>query len=122
MKKANKVIIVTPPVASSAIDMDLVKLTEILSKKLNLDTGCGLGGEYGYGVEYENDVFMMKPYCWCEQDGCPWCYGEAYNFLFKSSKFGIRWYKWIGRDMEYSRKLKKGEWDKIFQECIKSIK
>ena len=32
-----------------------------------------LGGEHGYGCEYENDVFMMHPYCWCEGFDCPWC-------------------------------------------------
>lgn len=29
-----------------------------------------------YGAEVENDVFMMKRYCWCEKEGeCPWCTG-----------------------------------------------
>ena len=26
-----------------------------------------------YGTEFENDVFMMKPYCWCERETCVWC-------------------------------------------------
>ena len=29
-----------------------------------------------YGVDFENDIFMMHPYCWCErEDECPWCGG-----------------------------------------------
>jgi hypothetical protein len=28
-----------------------------------------------YGVNYENDIFMMHRYCWCEQSNCPWCLG-----------------------------------------------
>lgn len=47
-----------------------------LTRALQLVTGEGphglLGGEYGYGCEYENDVFMMHPFCWCESPDCPW--------------------------------------------------
>ena len=28
-----------------------------------------------YGVNYENDVFMMHRYCWCDGSDCPWCLG-----------------------------------------------
>jgi hypothetical protein len=28
-----------------------------------------------YGADYENEVFMMHSYCWCENDDCPWCTG-----------------------------------------------
>lgn len=29
-----------------------------------------------YGSAFENDVFLMHPYCWCEKEGeCPWCTG-----------------------------------------------
>lgn len=29
-----------------------------------------------YGTDFENDVFLMKRYCWCEKEGeCPWCTG-----------------------------------------------
>lgn len=33
----------------------------------------GLGGMYGYGIEFENDTFMMHPFCWCEKEDCEWC-------------------------------------------------
>lgn len=36
-------------------------------------SGGGLGGKYGYGADYENDVFAMHPYCWCERADCEWC-------------------------------------------------
>lgn len=40
------------------------------------DCGFGLGGSNGYGVAFENDVFLMHPQCWCEREGeCPWCTG-----------------------------------------------
>lgn len=29
-----------------------------------------------YGTDYENDVFLMKRFCWCDREGeCPWCTG-----------------------------------------------
>ncbi|QED12212.1 hypothetical protein SEA_YEET_59 [Mycobacterium phage Yeet] len=48
-----------------------------LTKALRSLTGEGplgvLGGDNGYGCDYENDVFMMHPFCWCERMDCPWC-------------------------------------------------
>lgn len=35
----------------------------------------GLGGAAGYGVDYEDDTFLMQPFCWCDRDDCPWCGG-----------------------------------------------
>lgn len=60
------------------------------------------GGEWGtkYGCEVDNDVFMMRPFCWCDRDDCPWCEGDAPNFLFKPTGFRLTWYKYIGRSME----------------------
>jgi hypothetical protein len=34
-----------------------------------------LGGEHGYGAHWDDDIFLMRPYCWCEKDDCPWCAG-----------------------------------------------
>lgn len=28
-----------------------------------------------YGTKYENDTFSMMPYCWCDEEDCPWCAG-----------------------------------------------
>ena len=53
----------------------LRRLTRELDQR-GVDAGHGcLGGDYGYGADYENDVFLMHGYCWCEQDDCPWCVG-----------------------------------------------
>lgn len=52
---------------------DLRELTR-LGLAQDLETYGGLlGGVYGYGVEVDNDVFMMHPFCWCERSNCPWC-------------------------------------------------
>ena len=36
-------------------------------------SGGLLGGEFGYGAIYENSVFEMHPFCWCDRDDCAWC-------------------------------------------------
>lgn len=70
-----------------------------------------------YGTDFENDVFMMHSFCWCEKMDCPWCNGElpegqtvrkysypenepfeddwcsAPNFVFKPSGLKVWWYK-----------------------------
>lgn len=30
-----------------------------------------------YGTQFENETFMMHPYCWCESAGCLWCDSSA---------------------------------------------
>lgn len=47
--------------------------------------GVGLGGPDGYPIPFENEVFSQHPYCWCEQEDCPWCAtcvcpDEAYTY------------------------------------------
>jgi len=216
----NKIKIIKKTKASTNIDLDLVNLTEYITQKKfkgEWQGGGLLGGEYGYGVDYKNKVFSMKPYYWGECD-CGWdefydkkeftekhskdCFqtklGKFENNLkkkgvdfmgkkwvdtvnkwaienghksgwggcavycdcgrdkkfekwinelikkfkgksskethkdtcslvlsnFKHYKSGleIRWYKWIGRDMEYNKKISNKEWKKIYNECIKSIR
>ena len=112
-----------PKEATTRIEFDLVNLTERIGKiDPDLVSHGVLGGEFGYGADYENDTFMMHPFCWCEREDCSWCGGEeAPNFLHKPKNLRIWWYKWIGRDMEYNRKVDKAEWSQIYEDCIKSI-
>ena len=39
---------------------------------------CGEKDEWPskYGANFDNDVFMLHKFCWCEEDDCPWC-GEC---------------------------------------------
>lgn len=66
--------IILPPRDEDAVSNSLRRLTEKLNATGLADgSGYGLGGEFGYGAAFENDVFMMHPYCWCERDDCLWC-------------------------------------------------
>lgn len=226
--------IIMPPVAETPLDDMLVELTRLISLKSPdiIAHGC-LGGEFGYGARFENEVFVMRPYYWgdcdcgweqnkhewsenhkhsadcywtlyhatreneyeakrneaikgrdklrwfspeqdavqqevlkwsdkskeyretiakslCERFGIPWnngygsavhctcghdlewraffadggghkttCSLELPNFLHKKSRFEVRWYKWIGRDMEI--KNQPVNLTAIFDECRKSL-
>lgn len=99
----------------------LVELTKYITKEIfngERQGGGILGGEYGYGVKYENNTFMMHPYCWCEKEDCKWCNEDrAPNFIYKPTDCQIWWYKWIGRSQEQVGELPK-DW---LKKCKKSI-
>lgn len=64
--------VITPPTASTAIERDLVALTEYIGRVTgNTYIGGVLGGEFGYGVEFENNTFLMFPFYWGDCD-CGW--------------------------------------------------
>ena len=137
LKPEDTMQIVTPPRSDDSISDGLVELTEAIHKSGKADGSAGgfLGGEFGYGANYENDVFMIHRYCWCEKDECPWCGGDAGpmsahslywsdgnttapNFLHKPSGSRVWWYKYIGRGMEVELKQ---EWPAILADCLKSL-
>jgi len=116
--------IVLPAVDEDQLSAFLRGLTKAIAETTGANTSFGLGGSYGYGCDYNSDVFMMKPYCWCDSETCPWCMGcncpdacglhskdahqdvgfepdyGAPNFWHKPSGFKVWWYKYIGRGME----------------------
>lgn len=137
--------VVIPAGSDDELSDGLVWLTEQLCDLLDEDGSGGLGGEFGYGVNYENEVFSMHRFCWCSGNDCPWCsynedaghyfqerfavngaedrgdgYKGAPNFWHKPSGLKVWWYKWIGRDNAV-----KGTHPDIramFEECLRSVK
>jgi len=109
--------IIIPKRAETNTELGLVELTGCIAKKLGIDGGYGLGGENGYGVEYENETFSMHPFCWCEESSCKWCEKNEPNFIYKPTNVKIWWYKWIGRDQKQKGKLPE-DW---LRNCIKTI-
>ena len=65
--------IVLPEQSNDFVSAALVQLTLRLQQVTREPDHGFLGGEGGYGCQYENDVFMMHPFCWCERGDCPWC-------------------------------------------------
>jgi len=70
--------VIVPECSEDAVSDGLRRLTEAIHRSGKADGGAGgfLGGEFGYGANFENDTFMMHRYCWCEKEGeCAWCTG-----------------------------------------------
>ena len=93
-----------PPASEGQVSADLVWLTEHLMKSQGAETSGGiLGGEFGYGAYFENDTFMMHPFCWCERDDCPWCWGctcpEGAD-IYEVAGQRVTWEEWLA---EYDR-------------------
>jgi len=79
MKALNKIIIHLPEITEDHISLGLTDLSKELSKRIPGNQVHGLlGGEFGYGQDYENDVFFMFPYYWdecncgCEEKWANW--------------------------------------------------
>lgn len=60
------------------VDM-LLEITKTIAEKDETRVAHGfLGGEFGYGGHWDDDIFLMHPECWCDKEGeCPWCTGCA---------------------------------------------
>lgn len=121
-KKIEEIVIVTPAISDDQVSNGLYELSKKLGQ-LNPEAQSHgfLGGQWGYGQDFENDVFMMHSFCWCDQDNCKWCSGKEPNFRHKASGFSVCWYKYIGRGMEFEP-IDGNKWDKILKECLRSIK
>lgn len=74
-----------------------------------------------YGADYRNDVFTMHPFCWCDEDACPYCAESEPNFTHYNSGLKVWWYKYIGRGMEIRGPREPGRLLEIIRECMDSI-
>ena len=117
VNEMNKVKLIIPEGASEDVGYGLVELTHQICLKTEDDGTGGLGGRFGYGSNYENNVFMMHRFCWCESEDCLWCGEGEPNFLFKPTGAMIHWYKYIGRSQEQEGELP----DNWLKQCIESI-
>lgn len=68
----------------SSVSQMLVDLTEAIEKSGDEIAVQGiLGGTYGYGAWFKNDVFEMRPYWWgdceCGHDKKAWAWSDAHD-------------------------------------------
>ena len=110
--------VVLPERSQDEVSEGLRALTKRLEQLGHGPGSYGIGGQDGYGVDFTNDVFSMRPYCWCESEGCAWCGRGAPNFVHKDSYSAVWWYKWIGRD-QHARLGR--PWADILSDCFASL-
>lgn len=124
--KSIGIMVIFPKVDRDVISNGLRALTEaIVERHPELYVMGLLGGTFGYGARWDNKVFSMYPFCWCDKDDCPWCdYNEeigefpAPNFHHKKTDFKCWWYKYIGRSMETEGEC---DWPTVLAECLASV-
>jgi len=72
MKNQINIIMSHGALGASESDDDIETAIRQLALKIE---GNDLEWVTKYGTNFENDVFMMHRYCWCEREDCPWCAG-----------------------------------------------
>lgn len=120
------VTMVVPQISDDRISTRLRQLTRKLidagmSSRLGL-----LGGADGYGCEFKNEVFEMRPFdccadCTCDESPCIESCDIPVNF--RCGPFWIRWYKYIGRGMEGDTAgMSAAEVESMFDRCEESLR
>lgn len=76
-------------------------------------------GNVGPEADFENDVFAMRAFCWCDgdfaghEDGCP------PNFV--CGDFVAGWYKHSQRGASQNREMPIQEWARMMTACLASL-
>ena len=66
---------------------------------------------------YENDVFLINPYYWGEDEEIE----KEPNFIFKPLGYELQWYKYPLRDTWANMDIAYDKFAEIIDECIDSI-
>lgn len=78
----------------------------------------------GYALKFDNDVFYLRAYCWCDRKTCPQC-GDSpseYNFFYKPEGLGLTWYKYAIRAGYFNRATTLEDFRRIITLCIESVR
>ena len=73
----------------------------------------------GPDANFENEVFAMRAYCWCDgevaghEEGCP--------VNFETDGLRVSWYKHVRRGTSCDRQITAKEWQVIFVRCAASL-
>lgn len=85
-------------------------------------TACGFDG-YGYQEKdpsadhFENDVFILRPYYWGDDDDI----AALPNFVYKPKNIEISWYKYPLRDAYISGEMTDEEFLEMLADCRQSF-
>jgi len=93
--------------------MDVTSGLRLLSELI-----CELKGNDPDEFGFNNEVFIIRSYCWC--DGEASGHDIACPPNFECGDFEVDWYKHIGRGMEYEE-INAEEWRKIMIKCLQSL-
>lgn len=76
-----------------------------------------------FGEEFENSNFKLVPFSYDSfEDEFEGDSGDdEWNFIWKNNNFKLSWYKHIGRGMRYSRAMSYAEFNKMREQCLKSL-
>lgn len=66
---------------------------------------------------FDNDVFLVLPYFWGDSESI----ADLPNFVFKPTKFEIKWYKYPLRDAYCNKVITFDEFKEMLEQCKKSI-
>lgn len=110
------------------ISKDLMVLSRAVMRRNGTQCLPIMGGEFGYGDHWNDAVFMMRPFCWCEKKECGWCdypggseFPTNPNFEHRTSGVRVWWYKYIGRGMKVENS-NSVDLRAAIRECLRHVK
>lgn len=122
MSKNVEIVVPAGMFGADLSDNTLASWLRILSKSIEQDTN-----EWAekYSTNFENDIFKLHRYCWCDRWDCGYCNPDESgwtlpNFWHKPSDMQVWWYKYIGRSMSVKHPPEKLE--DVFIECLLSLR
>lgn len=113
--------------ASDGLNLIAEVIAELRGEQYSTYGWNGLLTSNSGSEEYINDVFEMRPYCWCgmvweEDPSHPHAQGCPPNFLYKPNGMIITWYKHAARGTTSNKKYPGARtWFEIVKHCIGSI-
>lgn len=108
---SDEIKVVLPPVTEDHLSDGLYSLTQILEEHTGRDNVQGiLGGRYGYGVEFKNDVFEMHPFYWGD---CICGYAEQQDDFYDELKHEEHCYQTELTNALIAEGFKLNEWGSL---------
>jgi len=105
---------------SKCLSPKTLKALWAIGKEVERRKLCSGNPTMNVGDSYENAVFKMRAYCWCDGDRAGHENGCPPNFEWRD--FKATWYKHAGRSNSQNRQLTDVEIAEMLSECMESMK